>query len=159
GNALAEHMCSVGLLQELASSRKATARTEDARALLVETRAAVYESLGEPIAHREPFLGVLDRRRERALEAEPAMVVHQVRERREHSGHGRDARTALRVAVRERVEVESARGSARSVVRLHLARARVVHQREEIAADAGAMWLRHGADRRGGDRGVDRAPA
>ena len=159
GHDFAECLREIGLLQDLAGARKATARTEDARALLVETRAAVDESLGEPIAHREPFLGVLDRRRQRALEAEPAVIVHQVRERREHSWHGGDARPALRVAVRERVEVESARGSARSVVRLHLARARVVHQREEIAADAGAMWLRHGAHRRRGDRGVDGAPA
>src|SRR5207249_9978479 len=101
-----------GLLQDLAGARKATARTEDARAFLVETRAAVDEAFSEPIAHREPFLGVLDRRRERTLEAEPSVVVDEIGECGEGSGHGRDAGPAARVTIRERVAFERPRSRA-----------------------------------------------
>ena len=142
-----------GLLQDLAGAREATDRTEDARALLVETRAAVDESFREAVAHRESFFRVLDRRREHALEAEAAVVGHQV------AGHRSNARPTLWEAVRERSEVERFRCRARAVVRLHLSSARVVDQREEVAADPGAVRLRHGAHSRGRDRRVDGAAA
>ena len=146
----------VPLLEHLAGAGPATARTEDLRGLLVLGDAVTLfgDRLGEHVAHGEAVLGVADRGGERAIEAEAAVVGEKIGEPGDESGHGRDRGTLARELRAEALGVEGVRRGARTVVRGHLARPRVVEQREHIAADRGAMRHDHGADRGSGDGGI-----
>src|SRR5438094_672222 len=117
---LAQGRREVGLLQDLAGAREPTARAEDARGLPVEPSTAIDEALREPVAHREAFLGVLDRRLEDAIESEASVVAHEVAERRDDAGDGGEVCTLARKAARERPERERARRRTGAVVCRHL---------------------------------------
>src|SRR5207249_5690254 len=130
----------VGLLEHLAGARPATAWTEDPRCLLVvgEALALGGDRGGESVAHREAVLGVADRRLERAIEAEPAMLARQVREPRDDARDGREDRALPRERVAEPLAVDGLRRRAGAVVRGHVTRPRVVDEREHVAAEGRA---------------------
>src|SRR5207245_8066938 len=133
-------------------AREAAAWPEHRGGVRVEAMAAVDESFREAVAHGEAFLGVLDRRREDAVETQAPAVLKQLAPRRDDTGDGRDERALSGEARAERVTRHRAWRGARAVVCGDLTRRRVVRQREEIAADRGAVRLRHRADGGRGDR-------
>src|SRR5438874_4893274 len=71
---LAKRHGKLGLLQDFARAREAATRPEHARGAVVEARAAVHEALRESVAHRKTLVGVLDRRRQIAIESKAPVI-------------------------------------------------------------------------------------
>src|SRR5207237_5755196 len=146
----------VPLLKHLSGAGPAAARAEDLSGLLVASDAVSFtgDRIGKDIAHRKAVLGITDGRSERALETEEAMVRGKIGEPRDESGDRRDRRALRWELCAEALRIEAVRGRARAVVRSHLARSRVVEEREHVTTDRGAMRHHHRANRRRGDSSV-----
>ena len=151
----------IGLLEHLSCASPAATGTEELRGLVVVCEALPFfaDRLGEYVAHRKAVLGVSDRGSESAIEAETAVVGDEIGESRDKSRDGRDRGAGRRESGAEGVGVEPVWCRAGAVVHGHVARSRVVRQREHVAADRRAMRHDDSADRGRGDRRVGRVSA